>query len=100
VTNYGVDYQKIQLSNGSPGWWRVLFPQQTSIRTTLFTNRDDYIDNLVISTVTVGDDSDVTKNPICVALGTLVNGGWSICPTTMKGLYFGIYTTTGEMQFV
>ena len=104
VTNYGVDYQKIILSNGPPGWWRVLFPKQTYIKTTLFTNRDDYIDNFVKSTVTIGDNSDVTLNPVCVTKGTLVDGGWGMCPTSMKGLYFGIYVTgsssSDELQFV
>jgi hypothetical protein len=50
--------------------------------------------------VTVGNNSDVTLNPICVAPGTMTDGGWYSCPPSMIGKIFGIYSTTSAFNFM
>jgi len=42
--------------------------------------------------VTVGNNPDVTYNPTCVPLGAMADGGWNMCPNSMTGIVFGIYT--------
>ena len=43
-------------------------------------------------TATVGNNPDVTKNPTCVPLGAMADGGWNMCPNSMTGIVFGIYS--------
>ncbi len=50
--------------------------------------------------VTVGNNADVTMNPICVPLGTMTDGGWYLCPTSLSGTVFGIYSPTDYVTFV
>jgi hypothetical protein len=50
--------------------------------------------------VTVGDNANVRINPVCIALGTMPDGGWYPCPSTMIGTTFGIYSTTTYLNFM
>lgn len=70
--------------------------------TTLFINRDDapYTDRLSDYTVTVGYNTDVTKNLFCVAKGTMTDGGWYKCPSSMIGTTFGVYSTKLLLNFM
>ena len=70
--------------------------------TTLFINRDDapYTNRFSDYTATVGLDSDVTKNPVCVAKGTMPDGGWYKCPNSMIGTTFGVYSTKLLLNFM
>ena len=43
--------------------------------------------------MTVGNNTNAALNPICVAMGAIIDGGWYLCPTAMIGTTFGIYTT-------
>jgi hypothetical protein len=85
-------------------WWKITFSHKTSIRTTLFINRDD-CDHLTqprfpLYTATVGNDSDVTKNSVCVPLGAMTDGGWYPCPNSMIGTTFGVYTKSEYLNFL
>ena len=44
--------------------------------------------------MTVGNNSDVTQNPVCLTQGTMTDGGWYLCATSMIGTTFGFYSTT------
>ncbi len=50
--------------------------------------------------MTVGNNIDVTKNPTCVTEGTMTDGGWYLCPNSMIGTTFGVYTTTDYFNFM
>jgi hypothetical protein len=50
--------------------------------------------------VTIGNDADVTMNPICVPFGLITDGGWYLCATSMTGTVFGIYNTNNYVTFV
>jgi hypothetical protein len=50
--------------------------------------------------VTVGNNLDVKLNPICVAPGTMTDGGWYSCATSIIGKIFGIYSTTDFFNFM
>jgi len=50
--------------------------------------------------VTVGDNTDVTQNPVCIALGTITDGGWYACPNTIIGTVFGVYSTSLSLNFM
>ena len=50
--------------------------------------------------VTVGNDADVTLNPTCVSVGTMIDGGWYFCPTSMIGTTFGVYTKSDYFNFL
>ena len=50
--------------------------------------------------MTVGNNTDVTQNPVCVSLGTMSDGGWNMCPNSMIGTKFGVYTTSDFFNFL
>ena len=50
-------------------------------------------------TVTFGNDADVTLNPVCVPAGTMNSAGWYLCPTSMTGIVFGIYSIDNSVEF-
>ncbi len=51
-------------------------------------------------TATVGNNTDVTLNPVCIPLGGFLDGGWSMCPNSMIGTTFGVYTISNYLDFV
>lgn len=61
---------------------------------------DDYLDRFPWYTATVGNNSNVLLNPVCWAAGTMPDGGWNMCPSSMTGIVFGVYTTLTVMNFV
>jgi hypothetical protein len=50
--------------------------------------------------VTVGNNTDVTLNPVCVPLGTMSDGGWNMCSNSMIGTIFGFYSTEVLLNFM
>ncbi len=50
--------------------------------------------------MTVGNNTDVTLNPVCVPLGTMSDGGWNMCPNSMIGIIFGFYSTEVLLNFM
>jgi hypothetical protein len=50
--------------------------------------------------VTVGNNQDVTQNPVCVPAGAVTDGGWNMCQNSMIGIVFGVYTNKGYLNFV
>ncbi len=48
--------------------------------------------------MTMGNDPDVTLNPKCVTHGTMLDGGWYLCLTSMIGNTFGVYTTQNTVD--
>ena len=93
---YALDYNKL-VNNNEPNplfYWKITFSQPKPIKTALFCNREDgWTWRFPLYTATVGNNTDVTSNPPCAALGTMPDGGWYLCPTTMIGTTFGIYST-------
>ena len=82
-------------------FWKITLSQPTSIKTTLFINRDDGSTGRFKDYVaTVGNDPDVTKNPDCVPLGAMADGGWYPCPNSMIGSTFGVYSNSEYVNFV
>jgi hypothetical protein len=78
-----------------PQFWKITFSQPVSIKTTLFINRDDSgTDRFPSYAATVGNNTDVTLNPVCVQLGAMPDGGWYPCPNSMIGTTFGIFSET------
>jgi hypothetical protein len=72
--------------------------------TTLFINRDDwpYTDRFSDYTATVGNYTDVTLNPVCVAKGTMPDGGWYKCTNSnsMIGKTFGVFSSNLLLNFM
>jgi hypothetical protein len=64
-----------------------------SVRSILIITNDDVAGLKDIKT-SVGDNPDVTQNPICNSLMTV--SGWYLCSTTdygvLKGKYFGVFS--------
>ena len=50
--------------------------------------------------VTFGNNSNFTLNAICVAFGTMPEGGWYKCPNSMTGIVFSVYSTTQTVNFM
>ena len=50
--------------------------------------------------MTVGNDEDVTKNAVCVALNTKTDGGWYPCPKSLTGKTFGVYSSIKILNFM
>jgi hypothetical protein len=50
--------------------------------------------------VTVGNNADVTMNPSCIIMGTMTDGGWYPCLTTMIGTTFGVFSTLERINFM
>jgi hypothetical protein len=48
--------------------------------------------------VTFGDDTDHTKNSVCVPFGAMTDGGWYMCPYTLSGKIFSYYSATEYLQ--
>ena len=73
----------------------------TCIKTTAFINREDCCEERFPEYIaTVGFNDDVTLNAVCVALGTMTDGGWYPCATSLTGTTFGVYTTSTLLNFV
>jgi hypothetical protein len=51
-------------------------------------------------TATVGNNTDVTYNPVCVPLGAMTDGGLYRCPNSMIGTTFGVYSNTEYLNFM
>ena len=51
-------------------------------------------------TVTIGNNADVTQNPICVAPEKITDGGWYLCETAMTGTILGVFKTYEYLQFM
>jgi hypothetical protein len=51
-------------------------------------------------TATVGNNTDVALNPVCVLLGAMTDSGWHPCPNSMIGTTFGVYTKSSYLYFV
>ena len=49
---------------------------------------------------TVGNDADVTKNAVCIDLNTMTDGGWYLCPKSLTGNTFGVYSTKMILNFI
>ena len=49
---------------------------------------------------TVGNDADVTKNAVCIDLNTMTDGGWYLCPKSLTGNTFGVYSTIQILNFM
>ena len=84
----------------NPEWWKVTFPLKTYIKTILLIN-EDHLGQYPYTTspfATVGDDPDVTKNSLCVT--NVLDGGWYVCPTSLSGIIFGLYSTTDYITFM
>lgn len=50
--------------------------------------------------MTVGNNSNVLLNPICVPFGAITDGGFNMCPNSMDGVVFGVYSTTNFFHFL
>ena len=50
--------------------------------------------------MTVGNNTNVALNPICVAKGSMTDGGWEKCPNSMTGIVFGVYLTADILNFM
>jgi hypothetical protein len=50
--------------------------------------------------VTVGNNADVTTNAVCVTLGAMTDGGWYMCPASMIGITFGVFSTSTAVNFM
>ncbi len=48
--------------------------------------------------MTFGDDPDHTKNTVCVPLGTMIDGGWYMCPVILTGKIFSYFSANEVIQ--
>jgi hypothetical protein len=86
---------------GSAEFWKVALSSPTSIKSIVFIGRDSCcLERIQKYIVTIGNNSNIKLNPICVELGTMSDGGWYFCPTPMIGITFGLFSTTSHLNFL
>jgi len=86
------------------GYWKVTFNQSLYIKSFAIMNRDNDVEvkwrRIKGWAVTVGSNTDPTRNTICKDKGTMLEGGFYMCPLALYGNVFGIWDKSPNCEYI